>query len=46
MAPDLRWKRHGAHPTRRARILSGLVVAIFLGQFLSPLVMQPLIDAA
>ncbi|MFW6695780.1 MFS transporter [Streptomyces sp. MAR4 CNX-425] len=34
-----------AHPDQRARVLSGLVTGIFLGQFLSPLVAQPLIQA-
>lgn len=32
-----------AHPDRRGRVLSGLVTAVFLGQFLSPLIVQPLI---
>ncbi|WP_017624805.1 MFS transporter [Nocardiopsis chromatogenes] len=32
-----------AHPERRGRVLSGLVTAVFLGQFLSPLIVQPLI---
>ncbi|WP_243082317.1 MFS transporter [Streptomyces sp. 891-h] len=31
---------------RRGRVLSGLVTGIFLGQFLSPLALQPLIHAA
>ncbi|MBB4932882.1 MFS family permease [Lipingzhangella halophila] len=35
-----------AAPHWRGRILSGLVTAIFLGQFLSPLVVQPLVQAA
>ncbi|GGQ82625.1 MFS transporter [Couchioplanes azureus] len=34
-----------APPARRGRILSGLVVAIFGGQFLSPLAVQPLTAA-
>lgn len=34
-----------AHPAWRARVFSGLVAAIFLGQFLSPLVVHPLIQA-
>lgn len=34
-----------APPAWRGRVLSGLVTAIFLGQFLSPLVVQPLIEA-
>ncbi|GAB7045024.1 hypothetical protein [Catenuloplanes indicus] len=33
-----------AAPARRGRVLGGLVTAIFLGQFLSPLVMQPAVD--
>ncbi|MEV0433315.1 MFS transporter [Nocardia sp. NPDC050413] len=33
-------------PADRGRVLSGLVTGIFLGQFLSPLVLQPLIDVA
>lgn len=33
-----------AHPDQRGRVLSGLVTGIFLGQFLSPLVMQPLVQ--
>ncbi|WP_113703072.1 MFS transporter [Nonomuraea lactucae] len=33
-----------ARPDQRGRILSGLVAGIFLGQFLSPLVVQPLVD--
>ncbi|WP_410659309.1 MFS transporter [Amycolatopsis sp. lyj-112] len=32
-----------APPARRGRVLSGLVTGIFLGQFLSPLVVQPLV---
>lgn len=35
-----------AAPHLRGRILSGLVAGIFLGQFLSPLVLQPLIHSA
>ncbi|WP_037070153.1 MFS transporter [Pseudonocardia acaciae] len=35
-----------AGPDRRGRVLSGLVTGIFLGQFLSPLVVQPLLQAA
>ncbi len=34
-----------APPDRRGRILSGLVTGIFLGQFLSPLAVQPLVQA-
>ncbi|GAB3741533.1 MFS transporter [Amycolatopsis oliviviridis] len=34
-----------AHPAQRGRVLSGLVTGIFLGQFLSPLVAQPLVQA-
>ncbi|MER7450299.1 MFS transporter [Nocardia beijingensis] len=34
-----------APAARRGRILSGLVTGIFLGQFLSPLIVQPLIAA-
>ncbi|GAA2114224.1 MFS transporter [Streptomyces synnematoformans] len=34
-----------AHPHRRGRVLSGLVTGIFLGQFLSPLAVQPLIQS-
>nr|CEL22933.1 MFS permease (drug) [Kibdelosporangium sp. MJ126-NF4]CTQ90072.1 MFS permease (drug) [Kibdelosporangium sp. MJ126-NF4] len=34
-----------AGPGRRARVLSGLVAGIFLGQFLSPLAVQPLVRA-
>lgn len=34
-----------APPNWRGRVLSGLVTGIFLGQFLSPLAAQPLIDA-
>ncbi|MFE6612265.1 MFS transporter [Amycolatopsis sp. NPDC057786] len=33
-----------AHPAQRGRVLSGLVAGIFLGQFLSPLVVQPLVQ--
>ncbi|MEU8239417.1 MFS transporter [Actinoplanes missouriensis] len=33
-----------ASPTQRGRVLGGLVTAIFLGQFLSPLAMQPVVD--
>ncbi|MBO2447931.1 MFS transporter [Actinomadura barringtoniae] len=33
-----------AHPDQRGRILSGLVTGIFLGQFLSPLAVEPLIQ--
>jgi MFS family permease len=33
-----------AHPDRRGRVLSGLVTGIFLGQFLSPLAAQPLVQ--
>jgi MFS family permease len=35
-----------APPERRGRVLSGLVSAIFLGQFLSPLAAQPLIEVS
>ncbi|MFF0377294.1 MFS transporter [Actinoplanes missouriensis] len=34
-----------ASPAQRGRVLGGLVMAIFLGQFLSPLLMQPVVDA-
>ncbi|WP_033290921.1 MFS transporter [Amycolatopsis jejuensis] len=34
-----------AAPAWRGRVLSGLVSGIFLGQFLSPLLIQPLIEA-
>ncbi|MFD4637691.1 MFS transporter [Lentzea sp. NPDC058436] len=34
-----------AEPEQRGRVLSGLVAGIFLGQFLSPLVVAPLIEA-
>ncbi|WP_433328277.1 MFS transporter [Spirillospora sp. CA-294931] len=34
-----------AHPHQRGRVLSGLVTGIFLGQFLSPLVVQPLVQS-
>ncbi|MFE8910510.1 MFS transporter [Streptomyces globisporus] len=33
-----------AHPDQRGRVLSGLVTGIFLGQFLSPLAVQPLVE--
>ncbi|MGY6653488.1 MFS transporter [Amycolatopsis sp. TRM77291] len=33
-----------ARPAHRGRVLSGLVAGIFLGQFLSPLVVQPLVQ--
>ncbi|MEV7548565.1 MFS transporter [Amycolatopsis sp. NPDC089917] len=33
-----------ARPGQRGRVLSGLVTGIFLGQFLSPLVVQPLVQ--
>lgn len=33
-----------ADPAHRGRVLSGLVTGIFLGQFLSPLVVQPLVQ--
>ncbi len=33
-----------AGPAQRGRVLSGLVTGIFLGQFLSPLVVQPLVQ--
>ncbi|MFI9454330.1 MFS transporter [Amycolatopsis sp. NPDC052450] len=33
-----------APPAQRGRVLSGLVTGIFLGQFLSPLVVQPLVQ--
>lgn len=35
-----------APPERRGSVLSGLVAAVFLGQFLSPLAAQPLIEVA
>ncbi|MGI5500393.1 MFS transporter [Lentzea sp. CA-135723] len=34
-----------AEPSQRGRVLSGLVAGIFLGQFLSPLALEPLIRA-
>ncbi|WP_017557269.1 MFS transporter [Nocardiopsis baichengensis] len=34
-----------ARPDRRGRVLSGLVTAVFLGQFLSPLAVHPLVHA-
>ncbi|WP_394620281.1 MFS transporter [Lentzea sp. JNUCC 0626] len=34
-----------AEPAQRGRILSGLVAGIFLGQFLSPLALEPVIQA-
>ncbi|MEU3642089.1 MFS transporter [Lentzea sp. NPDC034063] len=34
-----------ARPEQRGRVLSGLVAGIFLGQFLSPLVIAPLVQA-
>ncbi|SFQ70143.1 Predicted arabinose efflux permease, MFS family [Amycolatopsis arida] len=34
-----------AHPDQRGRVLSGLVTGVFLGQFLSPLVIQPLVQS-
>ncbi|MGH3589278.1 MAG: MFS transporter, partial [Pseudonocardia sp.] len=33
-------------PDRRGRVLSGLVTGTFLGQFLSPLVVEPLVRTA
>ncbi|WP_345392515.1 hypothetical protein [Nonomuraea salmonea] len=33
-----------APPEHRGRVLSGFVAAVFLGQFLSPLAAQPLIE--
>nr|WP_312878390.1 MFS transporter [Lentzea indica] len=35
-----------APPAQRGRVLSGLVAGIFLGQFLSPLVIAPLVETA
>lgn len=35
-----------AEPAQRGRVLSGLVAGIFLGQFLSPLVIAPLVQTA
>lgn len=35
-----------APPAQRGRVLSGLVAGIFLGQFLSPLVIAPLVQTA
>lgn len=35
-----------AEPAQRGRVLSGLVAGIFLGQFLSPLVIAPLVQSA
>jgi MFS family permease len=37
------WLSELASPARRGRVLGGLVTAIFLGQFLSPLVLAPLV---
>ncbi|WP_033288902.1 MFS transporter [Amycolatopsis jejuensis] len=34
-----------ASPERRGRVLSGLVTAIFLGQFFSPLLVEPVVHA-
>ena len=43
--PDLNlWLSDLTSPTRRGLILGGLVSAIFAGQFLSPILAQPLID--
>ncbi|MEV6631661.1 MFS transporter [Actinoplanes sp. NPDC051470] len=39
------WLSELAPPARRGRVLGGLVTAIFLGQFLSPLVLAPLVGA-
>jgi MFS family permease len=39
------WLSELAPPARRGRILGGLVTAIFLGQFLSPLLLAPLVGA-
>jgi MFS family permease len=35
-----------AEPAQRGRVLSGLVAGIFLGQFLSPVVIAPLVQSA
>jgi MFS family permease len=37
---------NAAGPAQRGRVLSGLVAGIFLGQFLSPLVIAPLVQTA
>lgn len=37
---------NAASPAQRGRVLSGLVAGIFLGQFLSPLVIAPLVQTA
>ncbi|HEX8864570.1 MAG TPA: MFS transporter, partial [Lentzea sp.] len=37
---------NAAGPQQRGRVLSGLVAGIFLGQFLSPLVIAPLVQTA
>ncbi|MFD5244942.1 MFS transporter [Amycolatopsis sp. NPDC058340] len=45
VVPNLNLRLAGfADPARRGRVLSGLVAGIFLGQFLSPLVVQPLVE--
>ncbi|WP_258348703.1 MFS transporter [Saccharopolyspora gregorii] len=47
VVPDLNLRlAEVAAPARRGRVLSGLVTGIFLGQFLSPLAAQPLIEVA
>ncbi|MBB5068823.1 MFS family permease [Saccharopolyspora gloriosae] len=47
VVPDLNLRlAELATPARRGRVLSGLVTGIFLGQFLSPLAAQPLIEVA
>ena len=44
--PNLnRWTVESAAERLRGRALSGITTATFLGQFLSPLVTQPLADA-
>ncbi|MFD5826390.1 MFS transporter [Lentzea sp. NPDC060358] len=44
--PNLNLRLAGlAPPAHRGRVLSGLVAGIFLGQFLSPLVLAPLVQA-
>ncbi|OOC05619.1 MFS transporter [Amycolatopsis azurea] len=45
VVPNLNLRLAGfAGPENRGRVLSGLVTGIFLGQFLSPLIVQPLVQ--
>jgi len=47
IVPDLNlWVSNLATPARRGPLLGGLVSAIFAGQFISPLLAQPLVDVA